>query len=45
MGTDKFFFLVLVFIIIVIYYFDLCMSISDNYLGFLHMSPGYKNYF
>ena len=35
----------LMFVIIVIYYFYLCMSISDKYLGFLHVSREYGIYF
>ena len=34
-----------IFYIIVIYYFYLCMSISDKYLGFLHVSREYGIYF
>ena len=35
----------LIFLIIVIYYFYLCMSISDKYLGFLHVPLEYGIYF
>ena len=35
----------LIFLIIVIYYFYLCMSISDKYLELLHVSLEYGIYF
>ena len=45
MEVNKFLFFFLVFVIIVMYYFCLCMSISDKYLGFLHVSREYRMYF
>ena len=45
MEVNKFRFFFLVFFMIVIYYSYLCMSVSDEYLGFLHVSREYGIYY